>query len=130
MSMKNKICLFALFLLMTGCKDNLNPVDTSIYYHTVTLVSTSAQFQSTVVTYQVGTDKGDMPVGSKTFYSVVPGTIVSLTVTGTNPPSSIVTQQPPPGLVSATIYVDNAKWQTSNGAGQLNASATASGVIP
>jgi len=125
-----KTLLVALCLLLFGCKDNLSPVNTSIYYHQVTLVATSDGFQTTTVTYQVGTDNGSFPIGSKSFFNITPGTQILLTVTGSNAPVPPNGQQPVPGLVSASIFVDNLKWQSSNGGGQLNASATATGTIP
>jgi len=125
-----KAILVVLCLLLTGCKDNANPVNTSSYFHKVTLVSTSLDFQSTTVSYQVGSETGSCAVGSLAFYNVVRGTQVSLTVTGYNPTPAPTVPLPPPGLVSATIFVDDAKLQASYGAGQTNASAIASAVLP
>ena len=128
-----KTLLFALcLLLVAGCKDNLNPVNTSIYYHQVELVATSNGFQSVTITYQVGTQNGSIPApgGNQTFFNVIPGTQIVLTVTGTNPAPPQNIQQPPPGLVSASIFVDNLKWQSSNGGGEINGTATATGTIP
>jgi len=129
-SKKMKAILIVLCVVFAGCKDDANPVNTRSYYHKVTLVSSSLDFQSTSVSYQIGTQTGNCDLGSRAFYNVVEGTQVSLTVTGYNPTPGPAVPLPPPGLVSATIYVDDAKWQTSYGAGQTNASAIASAVLP
>ena len=125
-----KTFLIVLCVFLAGCKDDTNPVNTNAFSHKITLVSTSLDFQATTVTYQVGSVTGGSPVGSMVFYDVVRGTPISLTVTGINPTPSPTVPLPPPGLVSATILVDDVKWQTSYGAGQTNATAIASAVLP
>ncbi|HTR98737.1 MAG TPA: hypothetical protein VML00_03240 [Bacteroidota bacterium] len=125
-----KAILILLCIVLAGCKDNNNPLNANAFTHKVTLVSSSLDFQSTTVSYQVGDEKGNCAVGSQPFYEVPRGTRISLTVTGYNPTPPPTLPLPAPGLVSATIYVDDAKLQTSYGAGQTNATAIASTVLP